>query len=66
MIRRIFNFVQKPTGSNYSEPSNVSAFDRHHVEPESTLQPRNDATRPSYRVGKHKISDIYKALDMGG
>lgn len=68
MIRRLLNFVQKPATGSYSETANASMMDRdrHHVESEPAQQPRNDVTRPSYRVGKHKISDIYKALDMGG
>lgn len=66
MIKRFFNLVQKPSPSGYSEPSDISISDNHQFEPELVQQHRNDATRPSYRVGKHKISDIYKALDMGG
>ncbi|GAB4425439.1 MAG: hypothetical protein Kow0031_04990 [Anaerolineae bacterium] len=66
MIKRLFNLVQKSPAGGHSDSADVTQADRYPHEPEPVHHPRNDATRPSHRVGKHKISDIYKAIDMGG
>jgi hypothetical protein len=34
-------------------------------EPPAEAPVHDERTRPSYRVGKHKPEDIYRALDIG-
>ena len=65
MIQKLINFVQRTPNSDQS--NNVNNFPHiPEIHREANRPLRNDATRPSHRVGKHKITDIYKALDMGG
>ena len=67
MIQKILDFFsQKPNTdsrkSTYiSAPVSGLSFDNQPEHP-----PRREATRPSYRVGKHKSSDVHKVIDMSG
>jgi len=38
----------------------------HPAEEKPSASQYDDATRPTYRIGKHKPSDIHKALDLAG
>ena len=69
MIQRIMNlFSRKPKANPHKQthspappPKTGLSFDH---QPDHL--PRREATRPSYRVGKHKASDVYKVIDMSG
>ncbi len=67
MIQRILNlFSRKPRANPHKStdsppPTSGILFDNQPEHP-----PRREATRPSYRVGKHKASDVYKVIDMSG
>ena len=65
MIQKLINFVQRVPNNDQSGHLNNNTIEPE-IRYESRRPLRNDATRPSQRVGKHKIADIYKALDMGG
>ncbi|RMF03714.1 MAG: hypothetical protein D6768_05225 [Chloroflexi bacterium] len=63
MLQKILDFIGKPAQAerlpNQSRPEIRQATAR-------PANRQNDATRPSYRIGKHKSSDIHKAIDLSG
>ena len=68
MIQKLLDFFsRKPKSDSHKTiytptPTSGLSFDN---QPEYPPR-RREATRPSYRVGKHKSSDVYKVIDMSG
>ena len=65
MFKKLLSFF---TGTNplpQEKTQHLQTIDLYE-NPAPPSPPAREATRPSYRVGKHKSSDIHKAIDMSG
>ena len=67
MIQKILSFFsQKPKTDSKKIIHPPAPMAGLYIDNHSQHPPRREATRPSYRVGKHKSSDVHKAIDMSG
>lgn len=64
MLKKLLRVL---TGVNTLPPQQMQQYQPFDIQiPPQKPPPPREATRPSYRVGKHKPSDIHKAIDMSG
>jgi hypothetical protein len=65
MIQKLLNFIARPGRPKPEQPLEPSPHSDTRLNPTIAVV-QDDQTRPSYRIGKHKPEDIYRALDIGG
>ena len=64
MMRRLFNLLNRTSAPEPEETFEFFLLDDTYFTETNPTQ--DDATRPSYRVGKNHPVDIHKAIDLSG